>query len=156
MPTKRDYLDRIAEDYRNGWIAVGCIPAPGFRDKYGYGRVKVDGSPTPASNYALRQAVGPPPPDKPEAAHTCPSKGCCNPAHLSWKSAKGNAADRKRDGTENTGERHGSAKLTADDVLEIRRLHATGGYTYRKLADMYGVAFTTIGEIVRREIWTHI
>jgi len=53
------------------------------------------------------------------------------------------------------GERHGSAKLTAADVLEIRRL-ARKGVTKAVLARQFGVGQTTVGKIIRRELWRHV
>ena len=60
------------------------------------------------------------------------------------------------DGTTARGETNGRAKLDADTVREILRLYAGGGWTYARLADRYGMGKTTVGQIIRREIWTHI
>ena len=49
----------------------------------------------------------------------------------------------------------GSAKLTAADVLEIRRRYADGE-TVTALAGKFGVRHGTIGPIVHRKTWTHI
>ena len=154
----RYYLDKIAEDYRNGWISFGCIPAPGWRDGNGYGRVQVrtEGGMYRSHNYTLRKAVGPHPPGRTHAAHACRGKGCVNPAHLSWKSAKGNADDRSRDGTQPAGEANGRAKLSDDDVLEIHRLYATGGWSHRKLGERYGLSHRRIGRILSGEAWAHL
>lgn len=54
-----------------------------------------------------------------------------------------------------TGERSGSASLTADQVREIRR-RAAAGETQLSLADVFGVRHGTISKIVRRERWAHI
>jgi len=54
------------------------------------------------------------------------------------------------------GEAHGSAKNTREDVLEIRRLAATGELTQAELGKMFGVDRTTISLIVRRETWQHL
>jgi hypothetical protein len=49
------------------------------------------------------------------------------------------------------GEHHGSAKLTADMVYEIRLLSAE--LTNRELAKQYGIAYAQVGSIVRGERW---
>lgn len=54
------------------------------------------------------------------------------------------------------GERQGSAKLVEKQVLEIRRLYATGTVTLLSLAEKYGVDFTNISMIVRRRTWRHV
>lgn len=55
-----------------------------------------------------------------------------------------------------SGENHWRAKLTKEQVLEIRRLYATGEWTYQKLADKYCVSYTCIKNIVKRYTWKHI
>ena len=47
------------------------------------------------------------------------------------------------------------AKLTEEQVAEIRRLYATGQYTQRKLGFMYGVAQCHISAITRGHLWRH-
>jgi hypothetical protein len=47
-------------------------------------------------------------------------------------------------------------KLTEEDVLEIRSLHASGKYNMNELAYIYGVSNTTIRKIVRRLKWAHV
>ena len=59
-------------------------------------------------------------------------------------------------GKDTKGEGNGHSKLTEADVLEIRKLHATGRYLQRELGKMFGVDKTTIGCMVRRDTWTHI
>lgn len=54
------------------------------------------------------------------------------------------------------GERNHASKLTADQVREIRRIHAETHCAYRILADKFGVSRCTIGQIVRRDKWKHI
>lgn len=49
-----------------------------------------------------------------------------------------------------------TAKLTAAKVLEIRTRFKRGGITRSKLARIYGVNDTTIGDILRRECWKHV
>ncbi len=52
------------------------------------------------------------------------------------------------------GERHGNAKLTADQVRAIRRERAAKKTPFRLLAERFGVSVSTIGQILRRESWT--
>lgn len=84
-----------------------------------------------------------------------------NPANnrlenLRWDTPKSNAADKVIHGTDNTGERHGLAKLTDEIVLAIRADHATGNFTYPQLGRKYNVDATTIYKIVKRKRWAHI
>lgn len=54
------------------------------------------------------------------------------------------------------GERHYSAKLTAEQVREIRVRYARGGVTMAVLGQEYGVAGTSVSQIVRRMKWKHV
>lgn len=54
------------------------------------------------------------------------------------------------------GEAQHSSKLTAEQVVEIRARYEQGGVSQYTLAEEYGVARSTLAEIVRRETWTHI
>ena len=53
------------------------------------------------------------------------------------------------------GERQGSAKLTAEKVIEIRRLHEEGG-TIMGIARAFGVSPPTIYAIIRGKTWRHV
>ncbi|HSH02044.1 MAG TPA: HNH endonuclease [Anaerolineae bacterium] len=55
----------------------------------------------------------------------------------------------------NKAEAHHSAKLTADQVLEIRERYAAGGIRYKELSKKYGVNIAMIGNIVRGLAWRH-
>jgi len=87
------------------------------------------------------------------AAHgPCHNRLCVNPHHLSWKTHKGNAEDRIRDGTEIFGEQRYLSKLTADQVLLIRE----DTRPQRVIAREFGVSPTTIHGIRSRQTWKHI
>ena len=47
-------------------------------------------------------------------------------------------------------------KLTTEQVLEIRRLYATGEWTQMKLALRFGLSELLISLIINRKIWRHI
>ncbi len=53
------------------------------------------------------------------------------------------------------GERINTAKLTEDQVREIRSLSAAG-MSNRKLAEQFGVNNSQISRIVNRKLWTHV
>lgn len=48
------------------------------------------------------------------------------------------------------------SKLTEEDVLEVRRLYATGSYTHKELGDKFGIQRRSIGDIILRRNWKHI
>lgn len=54
------------------------------------------------------------------------------------------------------GVKNGSAKLTEDQVVEIRRLYATGKYRQKDIGAEFGVSQRTISLITRNEHWRHV
>lgn len=80
-------------------------------------------------------------------------------SNLRMDTQSGNLADRKFHGTEITGEKNGSAKLTDEDVKEIRAFYAEHSRKERygaKIHEAYGVTPGIICSIVTRKIWKHI
>jgi hypothetical protein len=53
------------------------------------------------------------------------------------------------------GEGNGKARLTENDVREIRRRHAAGE-GIRRLGREFNYAHTNISKIVHRKIWAHV
>ena len=88
-----------------------------------------------------------------DVRHKCLPKNCCNPSHLELGTKAQNAQDRVRDGTDNRGEKHGKAKLTAHQILQIRARATESRIT---LTQEFGVSQTTISNIIARRTWNHI
>jgi len=80
--------------------------------------------------------------------------------NLKWGTCSENIADAIKHGTHcclnNTGEKHGRAKLTERKVRQIRMLYTTGDFTQRELGRMFGVAGASINSIVHRKNWKHL
>lgn len=83
--------------------------------------------------------------------HRCDVKLCCNPAHLFLGTPAENTADMHRKGRASVGERHPGAKLTRDQVQQIRSL--LGTRTQRVIARQFGVSYGTISLIACGRIW---
>lgn len=81
--------------------------------------------------------------------HKCDNPGCCNPYHLFLGTKADNTADSVRKGRM-------AKKLTEEDVLNLRKLYATGKWTQQELADEFGINQPTVSEIILRKIWKHI
>lgn len=54
------------------------------------------------------------------------------------------------------GKDNGTTKLTAEQVVEIRRLYAEGGITRSELGDRYGVTYGAVSHIIKRKTWKHV
>jgi len=85
-----------------------------------------------AHRFAWELAYGPIPKGK-NVEQTCQQKTCVNFEHLILTQP--------------------GAKLTAEDVCEIRRLYATGAYTPGRLSRYFHVAPETIRMIIRQKTW---
>lgn len=89
--------------------------------------------------------------------HRCDNRICCNPTHLFLGTPAQNNLDRDTKGRHvaSPGERHGQAKLTAEKVLEIRRLRSQG-ITYHLIASQFSISVTQARLIVTKKKWKHI
>lgn len=72
--------------------------------------------------------------------------------NLAWGTPLENAADMKLHGHGPVGERHGMAKITENDVREIR----ASNEKQRVLAKRYGVLQATISSIRKKKLWKHV
>lgn len=75
--------------------------------------------------------------------------------NLAWGTKLENADDKRRHGTMCHGEKHGRAKLTEDDVREIRRLHKIG-MRQVDLAEIFGIRQSKISSAIIGKTWAHI
>ena len=97
---------------------------------------------------------GPCPPGQ-ETRHGPNGGGDASLANLSRGTHMENMDDQLRDGTRNRGERAGCAKLTEDDVREIRELLALR-VPQTSIAARFGVRQMAISDINCRKTWTHV
>ena len=97
--------------------------------------------------------------DKNEVARHLCDKGqrrdCCNPLHLVAGTHTQNGQDRIEHGIFGKGETHPNAKLTENDVREIRRRYESGE-TQISLASEYKVSQSTIRDVMHRRSWKHV
>jgi len=117
------------------------------RDRYGYGRFWIGSRrvQSPRFSWEIRNGAIP---DGMFVCHSCDNRGCVNPDHLWIGTNQENMTDKMLK------DRHGTAKLTNKEVLEIR--DAYPGQTQKQLGEKYKVDHSIIGKIVRRQRWTHI
>ena len=77
-------------------------------------------------------------------------------ANLEWVSRSENMQHGFQNGLIAKGEDRDQAKLTNDEVREIRERYQSEDIVQWKLADQYDVCQQLISEIVRHERWTHV
>lgn len=130
-----------------------CLKWPFSGNGNGYGKITYKGKRRYVHRAVCEEVNGPPPSPEHDAAHSC-GKGheaCVTKRHLSWKTRAGNQADKLVHGTHQNGERNTQAKLTADDVREIRALQ--GVMTQKEIAERFGIHSGQVSKIFRRERW---
>lgn len=121
-----------------------CWDWQGAKGDGGYGTLRFRGKTHRSHRVAFELANGQP--AKNLVLHSCDNRLCCNPNHL----RNGTSADNVRDAITRhrfaLGERHPNAKLTAQQITEIRDLF-TQGLSNLEIARMYGLARVTINLI---------
>ena len=85
--------------------------------------------------------------------HSCDNRLCCNPDHLRIGTHQDNMDDRSARGRQASGSKNGNAKLTKEQVLDIRAIR---GMSQTAIAAQFGVGQRTISDIRNRKIWQHI
>ena len=141
------------------WLRVETSPAgcwlwTGTMNYAGYGVMKTAGVQVRIHRFAYELLVGPIP-EGLEACHTCDVRHCARPEHLFLGTTQDNTADRVAKGRSVQGERQHSARLTAEQVRQARRLRASG-LTQAAIAQRFGVGRSTIVAVTTGKSWKGI
>jgi len=132
--------------------------------RYGYGRIRYNGTDVLTHRLAYELAYGPIPPTM-MVLHRCEtlytqgdrtSRSCARPDHLYLGTAVDNCRDRERSGHVARGERIGISVLTAGQVSFIRTLYGLGFGSYRDIGKKFNVNFITVRDIVKRRSWKYL
>lgn len=75
--------------------------------------------------------------------------------NLKWATKQENVDDRKRNGYYAMGTNHHAAKVTEDQVREMRRLRSEG-WILKDLGTRFGIHFSVVHDIVTRKTWSHV
>jgi hypothetical protein len=151
---------RAANREASFWSRVektdGCWLWQGKPGTHGYGTISIRNTPHLTHRVSYEIAHGSGSADGFFVLHKCDNRLCVNPDHLFLGDHQANMDDMYAKNRAAVGAKHGMSKLTDEDVREIRRRYATEKISQRELGQEYGVRYSTIGHIVRRQKWTHV
>jgi hypothetical protein len=132
----------------------GCWEWTGSRFVGGRPRAARQGPNAYAHRVSWREHFGEIP-DGLWVCHRCNYKLCVNPSHLYLGDVKINSADAARDGLYRVGQKHGRAKLSDDEMKEIREMKGLC-ISQQAIADAYGVNQTQISRIWLGQTWARV
>lgn len=87
--------------------------------------------------------------------HKCDTPGCCRPDHLFLGDQSANMQDAASKGRTTQGTKNSRAKLTEDQVREIRQLVASGERR-ESVATKFGLSKNAVTPIVNGTGWKHV
>lgn len=128
-----------------------CWEWTGGRSDKGYGKYFIDGRTVGAHRWAYIFAKGPIPAGQ-VIRHTCDNPPCCNPDHLLAGTHAQNMQDAIDRSRTTRGQRNGMARLSPDQVREIRQ-RAAADEEPLSLAAEFDVHHNTVYRLLARETW---
>ena len=141
------YVERIPE--------AGCWLWIGSTNNRGYGKIYLDGKLQLAHRAAYNLFKGDIAAEM-VICHICDVKCCVNPYHLYQGSQRDNVRDSKARGQMAVGARNGNAKLTADQIREIRSMSNTSNLTKSEIGKLFGIARITVQQITSGRRWPSV
>lgn len=143
----------------------GCWVWQGYRHPNGYGIFGLSGDRDYIHRLAWKLTHGPIP-DGLHVCHHCDTPICGNPEHLFLGTPADNMHDRDAKGRGyfsrpdavhgRQGENHPFAKLTTEQVAQMRFFYGRGLARQIELSRIYGVSDKNVSSIIRGKTWTHI
>lgn len=135
-----------------GWTvtAAGCWEWKGATKDGGYGKLGYKGKIVLAHRLSYETYVGPIP-NGHFILHSCDNPPCINPEHLAPGDHAENMDQMTTRNRSTTGEADGMAKLTDEQVAEIRQRYAAGGTTTGALGAEFGVTQQHVSALITRK-----
>jgi hypothetical protein len=132
-----------------------CWIWAGYRDHAGYGQIQWNGKKrgSHVAAWFLAHGVWP---DGLCVLHRCDNPSCVRAEHLFLGTHQDNVADKVSKGRQLKGQKNATAKLTEQNVQEIRATYVRGIVGYERLAKRYGVDPKAIRQVLDGTTWRHV
>ena len=150
-----NYFEHVSPEYVEGncWCFMQ-------RHCYGYAQVTYKKKPKKATHFIMGVVDW----EGLQVNHHCDNGhlGCIRPSHMYVGTHNQNMKDKVKRGRSNKGkpinegEKAFHAKLTDDDVKQIRVIYALGEHTQQELGALFGVGQFNISKIVNNKRWKHV
>lgn len=125
----------------------GCIEFVGYRDRGGYGTILGGNGKKQQAHRLSWELCHGPIGEGMVIRHKCDNPPCCNPDHLEIGTHADNARDMVTRNRSKRGESNGRAKLTDEQVREIRSL-VRAGNDQRSVARMFAISHAHVSYLV--------
>ena len=149
---KSSPLERFQKKFiktKNCWVWLG---APNSK---GYGRLYDEKKRIYAHRFAYENYIGAIPPGM-SVCHNCDNPACVNPRHLFLGTQNDNMQDKTNKNRQAKGSKHGTAKLTEENVLQIKRLLLEKQMTQMDIGRIFNVTDKAISLIACGINWKHV
>lgn len=93
------------------------------------------------------------PPSSIDVCHSCDNRRCVRPDHLFLGTRRDNMRDAANKGRTLIGEQHPNAKLTDEQVRQLRSIKASQGITNAALGRQFGVSASQVSMICAGKRW---
>ena len=132
-----------------------CWEYQGYLNQDGYGQYTDEQRKTKRPHREMFRHSCEPVSSNEVVRHTCDNRACCNPNHLIKGSPKDNVRDCIERGrlSNRAGEMNGRAVLSKQAVLDIRKIHSSGMWSYGLLSQLFDVPRSTIINVIKHRTW---
>jgi hypothetical protein len=163
LPLRKGYFvsetGRVYSTYTGGTGRSKQLRELSPQTQHGYRYVTLGGGLSTQKVSRLVAATFLPNPQKlPYVCHKDDNRSHDHFTNLYWGTPKDNYRDMKDRGrvVNVIGEAHPSAKLNRAKVRLIRLMIAFFGWSHRKASKYFGISYSVVGQIKRRQIWKHV